>query len=93
MCDGVIKKIESRLVDWKRTYLSKAVRITLIKSFLSNHSTYFLSLFPFHTRVANRMEKIFHAFLLGGLEDEKKFHLHKWDKIYGPLSCGGLGIK
>lgn len=55
--------------------LSKGGRITLIKSILSN--LYFLSLFSVPAGAANRMERIFHAFLWGGLGDEKKFHLIK----------------
>ncbi|KAF5474107.1 hypothetical protein F2P56_006039 [Juglans regia] len=43
--------------------------------------------------VANRLEKIFCDFLWGGLEDTKKFHLIKWDKICTPLSYGGLGVR
>lgn len=39
--DGVI---ERRLAGWKKLYLSKGGRITLIKSMLSNLPTYFLSL-------------------------------------------------
>jgi hypothetical protein len=34
--DGVVEKIECRLVSWKRMYLSKGGRVTLIKSTLSN---------------------------------------------------------
>lgn len=32
-------------------------------------------------------------FLWGGLEDENKFHLLKWDKICTPLSYGGLQVR
>ncbi|KAG6708038.1 hypothetical protein I3842_06G060300 [Carya illinoinensis] len=60
---------------------------------LSNLLTYFLSLFPLHVGVANRLKKIFRDFLWGGLEDERKFHLIKWDKVCTPLSCGGLGVR
>jgi hypothetical protein len=45
--DGVVEKIERRLASWKRMYLSKGGRVTLIKSTLSNLPTYFLSLFLF----------------------------------------------
>ncbi|KAG6710844.1 hypothetical protein I3842_05G022800 [Carya illinoinensis] len=44
--DTVIEKIERRLTGWKRLYLSKGSRITLIKNTLSNLPTYFLSFFP-----------------------------------------------
>ncbi|KAG2711915.1 hypothetical protein I3760_04G100300 [Carya illinoinensis] len=91
--DGIIEKIECRLAGWKRTYLFKGGRITLIKSTLSNIPTYFLSLFPLPVGVANRMDRIFRAFLWGGMENEKKLHLLKWDMICTPLSLGGLGIR
>lgn len=38
--DRVVEKIERRLGGWKRLYLSKGDRITLIKITLSNHPTY-----------------------------------------------------
>ncbi|XP_042969128.1 uncharacterized protein LOC122301820 [Carya illinoinensis] len=73
--DGVVEKIEKRLASWKRVYLSKGGRLTLIKSTLTNLPTYFLSLFPLPVRVGNRIEKLFRAFLWGSLGEEKKFHL------------------
>lgn len=45
--NGVIEKMERRLVGWKKLYLSKGGRLTLIKSTLSNLRTYSLSLFSF----------------------------------------------
>jgi hypothetical protein len=47
-----------RLAPWKRVYLSKGGRVTLIKSTLSNMPTYMLSLFPIPAYVAKRIEKI-----------------------------------
>jgi hypothetical protein len=44
--DDIIEKVERRLAGWKRMYLSKGGRVTLIKSTLSNLPTYFMSLFP-----------------------------------------------
>ncbi|KAG7992074.1 hypothetical protein I3843_02G109700 [Carya illinoinensis] len=93
MWEGMIEKIESKLAGWKRIYLSKGGRITLIKSTLSNLPTYFLSLFLVPAGVANRLEKIFRDFLWGGLEDARKCHLIKWDKVCNPLSSGGLGLR
>jgi hypothetical protein len=60
----VIEKIECRLASWNM-YLSKGGRITLIKSTLSNLPTYFMSLFPLHASVANRIEKLQCDFLGG----------------------------
>lgn len=49
----VIEKIERILARWKRIYLSKGGRVTLIKSTLSSLPTYWLSLFPIPTGVVN----------------------------------------
>ena len=64
----ILEKIERRLAGWKRLYLSKGGRVTLIKSTLFNLPTYFLSLFPIPATVANRIEKLQKNFLWMELE-------------------------
>ena len=59
----VLERVEKRLACWKRLYLSKGGKITLIKSTLSSIPTYFLSLFPIPARVVNRLEKLQRDFL------------------------------
>jgi len=91
--DDVVSKIERRLASWKRMYLSKGDRVTLIKSTLSNLPTYFLSLFPIPSSVASRIEKLHRDFLWGGLGEEFKYHLVSWSTVCSPISEGGLGIR
>ena len=55
---NVIEKTERHLAGWKRMYLSKGGRLTLIKSTLSNLPTYYLSLFPIPKGIADRLEKV-----------------------------------
>jgi hypothetical protein len=83
------------LAPWKRSYLSKGGRVTLIKSTLLNLPTYMMSLFPIPAHVAKRIKKIQRDFLLGGggLNDEIKMHLVEWDKVCSPMDEGGLGIR
>lgn len=70
---GLWKKIERRLAGWKILYLSKGERITLIKSTLSNLSTYFfLSIFPLSASGPNLIEQKFQAFLWVGTGEESK---------------------
>ena len=64
----ILEKIERRLAGWKRLYLSKGGRVTLIKSTLFNLPTYFLSLFPIPATVANQIEKLQKNFLWMELE-------------------------
>jgi hypothetical protein len=91
----LVELMARRLAPWKRTYLSKGGRVTLIKSTLSNLPTYMMSLFPIPAPVAKRIENIQRDFLWGGgvLNDEAKLHLVEWDKVCSPLDEGGLGIR
>jgi len=91
--DGVIEKVENRLASWKRLYLSKGGRVTLIKSTLSNIPTYYMSLFPIPVCVATCIEKLPRDFLWGGMGEEFKYHLVSWAKVCTPISKGGLGIR
>ena len=89
----ILEKMERRLEGWKRLYLSKGGRVTLIKSTISNLPTYFLSLFPIPASVANRIERLQQNFLWGSLGDDPKIHLVKWASVCAPISSGGLGIR
>ena len=89
----ILEKMERKLTSWKKLYLSKGGRVTLIKSTISNLPTYFLSLFPIPAFVANHITRFQRDFLWGGLGDEPKFHLVDWSSVCSPLSSGGLGIR
>ncbi len=91
--NGIIEKMEKRLAGWKRMYLSKGGRLTLIKSTLSNLPTYYLSLFPIPVGVAHRIKKIQRDFLWEGMGGEFRYHLISWDRVCTPIHCGGLGIR
>ena len=39
------------------------------------------------------MEKLQRDILWGGMGDEFKFHLVKWDTICNPIQSGGLGVR
>jgi hypothetical protein len=54
----ILEKMERRLAGWKKSYLSKGGRLTLIKSTLSSLPTYFLSLFVAPASVAHQIEKL-----------------------------------
>ena len=65
MWDGVEERMRRRLALWKRQYMSKGGRITLIKSTLANIPIYQLSLFRMPKLVAKRLEKLQRDFLWG----------------------------
>ena len=71
----IIEKIEEKLFGWKRLYLLKGGRLTLLKSTLSSLYTYFLSLFSIPQAVADRLERIQRNFLWGSSEEAFKYPL------------------
>ncbi|RVW65604.1 putative ribonuclease H protein [Vitis vinifera] len=93
MWDGVEARMRRRLALWKRQYLSKGGRITLIKSTLANLPVYQLSLFRMPKLVVKRLEKLQRDFLWGGGSMERKIHLINWEVVCSQKESGGLGIR
>ena len=89
----ILEKMEKKLSRWKRLYLSKGGRLTLLKSTLSSLPTYFLSLFTIPNVVAARMERIQWNFLWGSSEGSFKYPLVAWERMCLPVKLGGLGIR
>ena len=54
----ILEKIKRKLAKWKKLYLSKGGKLTLLKIMLSSLPTYFLLLFTISTYVTNRIEKL-----------------------------------
>ena len=75
--DGVKERFRRRLAMWKRQYLSKGGRATLIRSTLSNLPIYFMSLLRLPSLIRWRLEQIQRDFLWGGGNLEQKPHLVK----------------
>ena len=52
---------------WKRAFLSKGGRLTLIRAVLSSLPIYFLSLFKMPQGIVNNIEKLMRDFLWGAI--------------------------
>ena len=77
---------------WKRQYISKIGRLTLILNTLSSMLIYFISLLHVKT-VRLRLEKIKRDFLLGGGALVQKLHLFKWKTVCLEKMKGALGVR
>ncbi|RVW40956.1 putative ribonuclease H protein [Vitis vinifera] len=91
--DGVEERMRKRLALWKRQFISKGGRITLIRSTLASMPIYLMSLMCIPRVVRLRLEKIQRDFLWGGGALEKRPHLVKWDVVRSHKMKGGLGIR
>ena len=93
MWDGVEERLRRRLARWKRQYLSKGGRITLIKSTLVSIPIYQMSIFRMPKSVVKRLEKLQRDFLWGGGNTGRKIHLVNWKVVCTQKDKGGLGIR
>ena len=88
--DGVEERFRRRLAMWKRQYVSKGGRLTLIQSTLSSMPIYFMSFFYLPRKARLRLEKIQRDFLWGGGTLVQKPHLVRWNLICLDKKKGGL---
>ncbi|KAJ9678515.1 hypothetical protein PVL29_020639 [Vitis rotundifolia] len=93
MWDGVEERVRRRLALWKRQYISKGGRVTLIKSILASMPIYQMSIFRMPKIVARRLEKVQRDFLWGGGNMEGKIHLVNWEVVCTDKDKGGLGLR
>ncbi|RVW46009.1 LINE-1 reverse transcriptase-like [Vitis vinifera] len=91
--DGVEERMRKRLAQWKRQYISKGGRLTLIKCTMASLPIYIMSLFRMPKSVVKRLEKIQRDFLWGGGSLERKVHLIKWEVVCTSKEKGGLGMR
>ena len=88
-----LERLEKKLSNWKRLYLSKGGRLTLLKSILSSLPTYYLSLFTIPKAVATRLECIKRNILWGSLVECFKYPRGALEKVCLPRELGGLEIR
>ena len=81
-----------RFDGWKRAFLSKGGRLTLIESVLSMILAYFLSLFQVPSGVIKELEKLIRNFLWKGANGDGGDHLVSWKVVGRAKIKGGLGI-
>ena len=89
----VLRNIENKLVTWKAKLLSRAGRLTLIKSVLNSLPVYFMSMFRMPKTVAARIVKLQRKFFWCGSHGNSKCcPTVKWSDIELPREIGGLGV-
>ena len=91
--DNIKEKMHERSAFWKKNYITKGGRITLIKSALASLPLYQMSIVRIPTNVAKRLEKLQRSFLWGGGALERKAHLINWDVVCSEKRQGVLGLR
>ena len=91
--DEVEERFRRRLTMWKRQYISKGERTTLIRSTLSNLPIYLISLLRMPSSIRQILEHIQRDFLWKGGNLEQKPHLVRWELVCLNKKKEGLGVK
>ena len=90
--EPVLRKVRKRLEGWKRSFLSRGGRLSLIESIMSSMPIYYLSLFKIPRSVAKEIESLMRDFLWEGFDGEVGDHLVAWKQVCLPKIYGGLGV-
>ena len=90
--DGVEERFRKRLTMWKRQYISKGGRLTLIWSTLASLLIYFMFVLTLPRTVRLRLEQIQRDFLWGG-GLLRKPHFVRWMLVCLDKRKRGLGVK
>ncbi|XP_057518489.1 uncharacterized protein LOC130799411 [Amaranthus tricolor] len=89
----VVKKIESRLASWKTKLLSRARRLTLIKSVLNSLPIYYMSMFKMSKGIALKIVKLQRRFFWGRTNGESMgCPMVKWSDIELSREMGGVRV-
>lgn len=67
-----VERFDKYLSPWRRKYLTKGARITLITNVLSSLPLYYFTVFKAPASVIDRLEKKMRDFLWGSDEEHKK---------------------
>lgn len=91
--DFLVNRVGHKLQGWANKSLSRAGKLTLLKSAAQVVPNFWMSLFLLPGSVCNDIEKLMNGFWWGGGVNEKGIRWLWWDKISVVKSNGGLGLK
>jgi len=89
----LIGKIEKRIMVWSHRWLSRAGRLTLIKSVLEAIPVYWMSLAWIPKGILEKIRRTCFTYLWKGNYEGRKLPWVSWRRIAIPKSLGGWGLK
>jgi len=89
----LVGKIERRISSWSHRWLSRAGRLTLIKSVLEAIPVYWLSLAWIPKGTLEKIRRLCFNYLWKGNKEGRKLPWVSWKRIAIPKAMGGWGLK
>jgi len=89
----LLGKIEKRIMIWSHRWLSRAGRLTLIKSVLEAIPVYWMSLAWIPKGILEKIRRLCFTYLWKGNKEGRTMPWVSWRRIALPKSLGGWGLK
>jgi len=89
----LVSKVEKKITCWYFRYLSRAGRLTLIKSVLEATPVFWMALAWIPRNILVKIQRLCNRYLWAGNEEKCIFAWIGWQKIALPKRWGGWGLK
>lgn len=86
-------RVRQKLQGWMNKELSKAGKITLLKSAAQTIPNFWMSIFLIPSGICEAIEKVMNGYWWGRGSNGKGISWMAWDKLCDPKAGGGLGMK
>ncbi|XP_059664040.1 uncharacterized protein LOC132309778 [Cornus florida] len=92
-CNRLVEKVISLTTRWNGLHLSMAGRVELSRAVIIPLVHYWTSVFSFPAVIINIIERKMSNYIWEHVEDRKKIHGLRWNKLGVPKEEGGLGLR
>ena len=90
---SVVDRIRQRAASWATRFLSKAGKLTMLKSVLTTMPNHTMSCFLLPVSLCKRIQSTLTRFWWDGPDGKRKMCWVAWDTLTRPKAKGGLGLR
>lgn len=90
---ALMQRVMGKLEGWKSNCLSRAGRLTLVKSVLSNMAIFHMKLQKLSTKIHKDLDRAVRQYIWRSSPTRWQIHLLSWDTLYRSKERGGGGLR